>query len=193
MKKCLIKCIWSSPFGFCTKPINLVCRKGNNTGEELMEYRNMLRRVKGLSADNERCWMMSDDIERYPTTTINSQHTTINSQPTTKEKEKPPVTPGKGGLPTRTQAEADAEADAEAEAEAEEMCTIGQLLGAVNILLIEAYEFGKHRNLNGIMAGMNIFLDRTGLKKQWVSVIPEGLDHPLFEFASSAEGGSDED
>ena len=31
--------------------------------------------------------------------------------------QKPPVTPGKGGLPTRTQAEADAEADADAERE----------------------------------------------------------------------------
>lgn len=32
--------------------------------------------------------------------------------------QKPPVTPGKGGLPSRTQAEADAEADADAEKEA---------------------------------------------------------------------------
>ena len=33
--------------------------------------------------------------------------------------QKPPVTPGKGGLPSRTQAEADAEAEAEADAEKE--------------------------------------------------------------------------
>lgn len=98
---------------------------------------------------------------------------------------KPPVTPGKGGLPSPTQAEADAEAEV--------FCSLGQLLGAVNILLIEAYEFSKCRNLHGIVAGMDIFLDRTGLKKEWIPIIPDGLDIPLFEFAKSTDegGGSD--
>ena len=60
-------------------------------------------------------------------------------------------------------------------------CSSMELLGAVNTLLIEAYEFSKSRNIEGIVAGMNIFMERLNLKKEWMPVIPEGLDHPLFE------------
>lgn len=60
-------------------------------------------------------------------------------------------------------------------------CTLLEFLGAVNTLLIEAYDFSKSRNLEGIMAGMNIFMERMNLKKEWMPVIPEGCDHPLFE------------
>jgi hypothetical protein len=60
-------------------------------------------------------------------------------------------------------------------------CNLLEFMGAVNILLIDAYEFDRRRDLRGITGAMNVFLERTGLKKRWIPVIPEGLDHPLFE------------